>query len=75
MATNEEKMEAIAEGDGPIMGGFAVVPIKDCPHTNADNIAENFSDVTVGLSCKDCEHNMENWVCLKCKVIGCSRYV
>lgn len=64
--------------DGPIMGFHAVCPIQECPHcVPGENIApiEEFKDITISSPCKDCDHTKENWICLKCKVIGCSRYV
>jgi len=62
------------------MGFFAVEPKKECPHCiPGENIApkEDFEKegITIKSPCKDCGHTQENWVCLKCKVIGCSRYV
>lgn len=60
------------------MGFHAVCPIKECPHcVPGENIApiEEFKDITITSPCKDCDHTKENWICLKCKVIGCSRYV
>ena len=59
------------------MGFFAVEPKKDCPHCIPENITpiEEFADITVTTPCVDCGHTKENWVCIKCKVIGCSRYV
>lgn len=77
----DEKGERLPEVDaqpGPIMGFYACQPIKECPHCiPGENIApiEEFKDLTVTTPCKDCGHTKENWVCLKCKVILCSRYV
>ncbi len=56
---------------------IAVTPKSDCPHCIPENIAakETFSDTTVTDPCPKCEHTGENWVCLCCKVVFCSRYV
>lgn len=73
----KEKKKPEYEDVGPIMGLHAVQPISECPHCNADNIApiEEFRDITISTPCFGCGHEKENWVCLKCKKIGCSRYV
>ena len=63
---------------GPIMGFFAACPIKECPHcVPGIHIAplDEFSELSITTPCKDCGHSKENWICLCCKVIGCSRYV
>ena len=59
------------------MGLHAVCPISECPHCIPENITpiEEFKELTITTPCYECEHTKENWVCLKCKVIGCSRYV
>jgi NAD-dependent histone deacetylase SIR2 len=59
------------------MGFFAVTPIHECPHCIPENILEvsEFKDITVATPCADCGHTKENWVCLKSKYVGCSRYV
>ena len=76
---DETKTAAPAvDEEGPIMGFFAVTPIIECPHCiPIENIAplSEFSELTITTPCKDCDHTKENWICLKCKVIGCSRYV
>jgi len=66
--------------EGPIMGFFAVHPIKECPHCIPGKFIapiEEFKDMTISTPCNhpDCDHAKENWVCLQCKYIGCSRYV
>lgn len=74
----EEKKEETEPETGPIMGMFAVSPIHECPHCiPGENITpiEEFKDITLSTPCKDCGHTKENWVCLKCKTICCSRYV
>lgn len=78
----EEKKEPAIENNpdelGPIMGFFAVEPIKECPHcVPGVNITpvEEFKDISINTPCYNCGHTKENWVCLKTKVVGCSRYV
>jgi hypothetical protein len=74
----ESRAPEVDASEGNIMGFYACQPIKECPHcVPGVNIApiEEFKDLTVTTPCKDCDHCVENWVCLKCKVICCSRYV
>ena len=63
---------------GPLMGFFAVEPIKECPHCIPGVFitpVEEFKDMSINMKCYCCGHDQENWICLKTKVIGCSRYV
>jgi histone deacetylase 6 len=62
--------------------GGAVYPSQTCPHlfTAVDSNALSFLDNIVRndtgwkeCSCSECD-SFENWVCLKCGSIGCSRY-
>lgn len=75
-STGGRKPEIDTEA-GPIMGFFACQPIKECPHCLPENISpiEDFKDLTVTTPCQNCDHKKENWVCLKCRAIMCSRYV
>jgi len=51
--------------------GFAVVPLTWCPHleTVSDSIK-----VDVSAPCEKCLETKENWVCLACNAVACSRY-
>ncbi|KAI7857774.1 hypothetical protein BDC45DRAFT_500642 [Circinella umbellata] len=51
--------------------GFAVKPITTCPHIPT-NIS---SEVFIDTPCKECNELKENWQCLSCSTILCSRYV
>ncbi len=69
---------------------FAVEPRFDCPHVN-DAMLDNFAgfladslkgydssskaNVFASLKCEDCKDARENWVCLGCSQLFCSRYV
>ena len=60
------------------MGFFAVSPKNECPHCIPGKFilsVTEFSDVNVNTPCVDCGNQKENWVCLLCKTVGCSRYV
>ena len=54
-------------------GGFAVYPKTDCPHVEQLAISELVVDV--GAPCSACGDTSENWLCLNCGNVGCSRYV
>ena len=61
-----------------IDGMYAVTPKDDCPHVTAANLAEDYAiynSIKVDSICGDCDNTTENWVCLKCGIVKCSRYV
>lgn len=64
----------------PEPAGFAVQPKMDCPHLTEQK-AESINNylhgigITSDLQCKVCEDKKENWVCLTCLEVFCSRYV
>ena len=73
----QKELEA-AKNARIVDGMYAVTPKDDCPHVNAVNLAENYSiydQIHLNSSCTDCENTNENWVCLKCGIVKCSRYV
>ena len=53
---------------------FAVVPKTDCPHVQHCITAVNGS-VDLQQPCTECTDSSENWLCLKCHKVFCSRYV
>lgn len=61
--------------------GFAVDPKKDCPHFKPEykdalmNTFMKFKGDLVNQKCVDCENMGENWICLECQEIFCSRFV
>ena len=61
--------------------GFAIQPKTDCPHLGealAGKIALFLGKMKckIGeLKCKECFDCAENWVCLECLSVFCSRYV
>merc|ERR1712173_1597 len=55
-------------------GGFAVYPLPWCPHLETLTSAWPES-VSVRAPCADCGDTRENWLCLHCNTILCSRYV
>ena len=52
-----------------------VMPIPWCPHL--ETISENFDvkDYDVKRLCEVCNNEGENWICLVCHKVFCSRYV
>ncbi|KAI8060880.1 hypothetical protein BC940DRAFT_311076 [Gongronella butleri] len=51
--------------------GFAVTVLTDCPHIPTDTSAVK---VGVDVPCQECDDAAENWQCLHCGAILCSRY-
>lgn len=52
-----------------------VTPLTWCPHLEfmSETIAE--TEVTLQSPCLECGHVGENWICLHCGEVHCSRYV
>ncbi len=60
-----------------VNGFFAISPKLDCPHQATLNFAEIISQIQADLlkkPCEDCDITEENWMCLECNRLGCSRY-
>jgi len=61
--------------------GFAVLPKSDCPHcldSMVDHLDSSFSslkELLLTSPCRECGDNTENWLCLTCENLFCSRYV
>uniref|UniRef100_A0A914L3Z4 UBP-type domain-containing protein n=1 Tax=Meloidogyne incognita TaxID=6306 RepID=A0A914L3Z4_MELIC len=55
---------------------FAVTPLKTCPHLGQIADSKLPSDgLNTKAACNKCSNTGENWVCLKCFEVYCSRYV
>jgi len=57
---------------------YAVDPKTDCPHEKELDLKELSEAITrekINMPCKDCQDTKENWMCLYCKEVFCSRYV
>ena len=74
---NEESLQIEIDGKK----GFAVSPKTNCPHC-LDSFVENLDSAIVSLRttlltspCKICADSSENWFCLSCENVFCSRYV
>lgn len=73
----QKELEA-AKNARVVDGMYAITPKDDCPHVTEVNLASDyrtFEDILVNTACTDCENTNENWVCLKCGIVKCSRYV
>lgn len=53
---------------------FAVVPLRSCPHLG-DVRPVPPQGVDTRAPCLGCESTQENWTCLTCYTVHCSRYV
>ena len=57
-----------------LLGGFCVYPLSWCPHM--ESLPDKFPEtVNVKEECGECRDASENWMCLNCNDILCSRYV
>jgi NAD-dependent SIR2 family protein deacetylase len=57
---------------------FAVSPKLDCPHEKDiewEKVKEKMTPETVFSPCVKCNDKSENWMCLSCNSILCSRFV
>lgn len=54
--------------------GFAVEPITTCPHIPKYVIKGKEPDL-FNKPCQSCGEPNENWQCLHCKSVYCSRYI
>ncbi|CAL8109628.1 unnamed protein product [Orchesella dallaii] len=65
--------EVVSDKDGQ-MPGVIVQPSDKCPHF--DQIGAVPDDgINVDALCVDCNNKGENWICLTCYKVYCSRYV
>jgi histone deacetylase 6 len=58
-----------------IGGVHAVVPLTYCPHLTQVCPLPSFDFIDVNKPCKDCNSRQENWICLTCHGVFCSRFV
>jgi len=68
------RLKMAAGGSVPTEAGFAVEVKTDCLHVLA---LTNVASLHVDLSkpCGTCDNVGENWLCLVCSSVFCSRYV
>ncbi len=50
----------------------AVVPLTYCPHLTEVKPLQN--PIDVNSPCKECNDTTENWICLTCQNVYCSRF-
>lgn len=57
---------------------YTITPKEDCPHEGSlqyDKISDQLTNVKIKAPCQDCNTKNENWMCLVCYNVFCSRYV
>lgn len=64
-------LEIVVDG----VSSYAVVPLTYCPHLLEISTSNDLSRVNATLPCSACQDPTENWICLTCLQIFCSRYV
>ena len=52
-----------------------VMPLPWCPHLEQVKSDFNPVDFDVSRQCQSCANSGENWICLTCHLVFCSRYV
>lgn len=52
-----------------------VMPLSWCPHLENIETKINCDDFDVNKKCESCENIGENWICLTCHKVFCSRYI
>ena len=61
------------EEEKDLGGFFAVSPKYDCGHIGS--FFEGMAEVSITAPCKVCADARENWVCVQCGEVFCSRFV
>ena len=55
---------------------YAVQPLPTCPHVReVSKLNPDELEIDIRAKCAVCEHTPENWLCLHCYKVLCSRYV
>eukprot|EP00002_Diphylleia_rotans_P021389 TRINITY_DN4163_c0_g1_i5.p1 TRINITY_DN4163_c0_g1~~TRINITY_DN4163_c0_g1_i5.p1 ORF type:complete len:274 (+),score=59.73 TRINITY_DN4163_c0_g1_i5:80-901(+) len=66
-----ESFQILSASDDPPF--FSVSPKTDCPHVEEYDLPEE--RLSVKLPCEVCANVGENWICISCLSVCCSRYV
>eukprot|EP00923_Selenidium_pygospionis_P009258 GHVN01015848.1.p1 GENE.GHVN01015848.1~~GHVN01015848.1.p1 ORF type:complete len:159 (-),score=35.48 GHVN01015848.1:131-607(-) len=56
-------------------GAEVVLPLSWCPHLKDHVSPDSPPTISLTLPCEICDNKGENWMCLKCHGVFCSRYV
>ena len=70
-------MNSAHTNDNDALNFYAISPKTDCPHQGSlkfEEISDRLEKYTPNTPCKDCGATEENWMCLVCHEIFCSRY-
>lgn len=62
-----------SESNKDLGGFFAVSPKTDCEHVV--DLCLSFEHTNIHSPCRDCGDGRENWTCVQCGIVFCSRYV
>lgn len=68
--SDDAKLAELLQGPG-----FAIYPLSWCPHLEAGLAPAPPQEVSCTAPCTQCGDTKENWLCLACHVVHCSRYV
>jgi len=55
--------------------GGIIIPKQTCEHIQYVDLISQISSILTKHRCIDCKNTSENWLCLSCGKIHCSRYV
>ncbi|XP_051132404.1 uncharacterized protein LOC127252323 [Andrographis paniculata] len=77
MASSSSSLRTIGEDDECAFDGSESGYVD--ARTHCDHLSSLSTDLvhipTPGTPCNRCDHPKENWVCLSCKVVLCSRFI
>lgn len=77
MFSDLKKVQLISDEDIQYFledNAYAVVPVADCPHMSVIQPLP-VAEINIKAPCTRCESTQENWICLTCYAVYCSRYV
>ena len=79
-SSSREKPNLIVRNE-KVGKNFYINPKKDCPHINdklskiLENALESLGKGLLTVPCRRCHNEGENWICLSCQGVYCSRNV
>ncbi|KAI9592883.1 hypothetical protein BDF19DRAFT_450468 [Syncephalis fuscata] len=75
-SSHNDKQPTFTE-DIDLLAGFAVTPRLDCPHVLGlqTTLQSSIPHFNLDTPCQECQDKSENWQCLTCNKVFCSRYV
>src|SRR5690349_12715742 len=70
-------MESLSSNAPDSLNFYAISPKEDCPHESNlkyEDISYTLTREILKAPCEDCSFTSENWLCLVCYKVFCSRY-